>query len=145
MSQNSQSKAVNLTLPTFQANMERIFPFAPKTGAKKGLFQNINFQYAGRAENRIITTEDKLFGPMMFDNAKYGMKHTIPLSTNFKLLKYLSVTASTNYSEVWTQNIIKYDDFNVETNSIKKIQLIRLVLSENMVLVHLWDNNLWNC
>ncbi len=120
MSQNSQSKAVNLTLPTFQANMERIFPFAPKIGAKKGLFQNINFQYAGRAENRIITTEDKLFGPMMFDNAKYGMKHTIPLSTNFKLLKYLSVTASTNYSEVWTQNMIKYDDFNVETNSIKK-------------------------
>ena len=120
MSQNSQSKAVNLTLPTLQATMERIFPFAPKNGAAKGFFQNINFQYAGRAENRIITTEEKLFGPMMFDNAKYGMKHTIPLSTNFKLLKYLSVSTSANYNEVWTQNIIKYNDFDIETNSIKK-------------------------
>ena len=120
MSQNSQSKAVNLTLPTLQTTMERIFPFKPKNGTAKGFFQNINFQYAGRAENRIITTEEKLFGPMMFDNAKYGMKHTIPLSTNFKLLKYLSVSSSANYNEVWTQNMINYNDFDIETNSIKK-------------------------
>ena len=120
MSQNSKSKAVNLTLPTFQASMERIFPFAPKVGAKKGFFQNINFQYTGRAENRIITTEEALFGPTMFDNAKYGMKHNIPLSTNFKLLKYLSFTSSANFEEVWTQNTVKYNDFNPETNLAAK-------------------------
>ena len=112
MSQNSKSKAVNLTLPTFQANMERIYPFAPKIGAKKGIFQNINFQYTSRAENRIITTEDALFGPTMFDNAKTGMKHTIPLSTNFKLFKYLSMSTSANYEEVWTQNTVRFSDFD---------------------------------
>ena len=114
MSQNSQSKSVNLTLPTFQANMERIYPFAPKVGAKKGLFQNINFQYTSRAENRIITTEEALFGPSMFDNAKMGMKHTIPLSTNFKLFKYLSMSASANYDEVWTQNTVRFSDYDPE-------------------------------
>lgn len=112
LSQNSQSKSVNLTLPTFQATMERIYPFAPKVGAKKGFFQNINFQYAGRAENRIITTEDALFGPTMFDNAKSGMKHTIPLSTNFKLFKYLSLSTSANYEEVWTQNTVRFSDYD---------------------------------
>ncbi|MDA9003344.1 putative LPS assembly protein LptD [Flavobacteriaceae bacterium] len=112
MSQNSKSKAVNLTLPTFQANMERIYPFAPKIGAKKGIFQNINFQYTSRAENRIITTEDALFGPTMFDNAKTGMKHTIPLSTNFKLFKYLSMSTSANYEEIWTQNTVRFSDFD---------------------------------
>lgn len=114
MSQNSKSKSVNLTLPTFQANMERIYPFAPKVGAKKGLFQNINFQYTSRAENRIITTEDNLFGPRMFDNAKSGMKHSIPLSTNFKLFKYLSMSASANYDEIWTQNTVRFSDYNPE-------------------------------
>ena len=117
MSQNSQSKSVNLTLPTFQATMERIFPFAPKVGAKKGFFQNINFQYAGRAENRIITTEEALFGPTMFDNAKSGMKHTIPISTNFKLFKYLSMSTSANYEEVWTQNTVRFQDFDPQTNT----------------------------
>jgi len=114
MSQNSQSKSVNLTLPTFQANMERIYPFAPKVGAKKGIFQNINFQYTGRAENRIITTEEALFGPNMFENAKMGMKHSIPLSTNFKLFKYLSMSTSANYDEVWTQNTVRFSDYDPE-------------------------------
>lgn len=114
MSQNSKSKSVNLTLPTFQANMERIYPFALKVGAKKGLFQNINFQYTSRAENRIITTEEALFGPSMFDNSKMGMKHTIPLSTNFKLFKYLSMSASANYDEVWTQNTVRFSDYDPE-------------------------------
>ena len=120
MSQNSQSKVVNLTLPTFQATMERIYPFAPKDGAKKGIFQNINFQYTGRAENRIITTEEALFGPDMFTNAKRGMKHSIPLSTNFKLLKYLSFSTSVNYDEIWTQNTVKFNDFSPEINSVVK-------------------------
>ena len=120
MSQNSQSKSVNLTLPTFQANMERIYPFAPKVGAKKGLFQNINFQYTSRAENRIITTEEALFGPSMFDNSKMGMKHTIPLSTNFKLFKYLSMSASANYDEVWTQNTVRFSDYDPELGGAVK-------------------------
>ena len=112
MSQNSQSKSVNLTLPTFQASMERIYPFAPKVGAKQGFFQNINFQYTSRAENRIITTEEALFGPRMFDDAKTGMKHSIPISTNFKLFKYLSVSTSANYDEVWTQNTVRFSDYD---------------------------------
>ncbi len=112
MSQNSKSKSVNLTLPTFQTNMERIYPFAPKVGAKKGILQNINFQYTGRAENRIITTEDNLFTAKMFDAAKSGMKHSIPLSTNFKLIKYLSISASANYEEIWTQNRVRYRDYD---------------------------------
>ena len=120
MSQNSQSKSVNLTLPTFQANMERIYPFAPKVGAKKGFFQNINFQYSSRAENRIITTEDALFSNNMFDNSKTGMKHSVPISTNFKLFKYISMTTSANYEEIWTQNIIRFSDYNDDIKSAVK-------------------------
>ena len=88
MSQNSNTKRVNLTLPTFQASLDRIFPFAPKDRHKKGLFQNINLQYSTRAENRINTTEEDLFTSKMFDNARSGALHSIPLSTNFKIFKY---------------------------------------------------------
>ena len=40
MSQNSKTKSVNLTLPTFQGSLDRIFPFEPKEKTKKGLIQN---------------------------------------------------------------------------------------------------------
>ena len=35
----------------------------------------------------------------MFRDAKAGFQHTIPLSTNFKLFKHLSMSTSTNFKE----------------------------------------------
>ncbi|MCY4216395.1 MAG: putative LPS assembly protein LptD [Flavobacteriaceae bacterium] len=120
LSQNSRSMRVNLTLPSFQGNLERIFPFAPRTGSKSGILQNINFQYSTKFENRIITDEDKMFKKGMFDDARYGATHTVPISTNFKVLKYLSVTVGSNIKEVWTPTTIRYQDFDIAENAAIK-------------------------
>jgi hypothetical protein len=116
MSQNSRTNLVNLTLPTFTANLERIYPFAPKNGSKKGIIQNINLQYSTRAENRITTNSDDLFSGEMFENTQNGMVHNIPLSTNFKILKHISVSTSANYSDVWVPKTIKYKNYDPEIN-----------------------------
>src|SRR5690606_13202349 len=47
------------------------------------------------------------FKSEMFDDARVGIQHSIPISTNFKILKYFSVSASTNFEEVWTLNTIR--------------------------------------
>ena len=119
LSQNTQTQTVNLTLPTFQANMERIFPFAPKTGTKKGFIQNINFQYSTRGESRIITTEEFLFKKEMFDDARSGVTHSIPISTNFKIFKHLSVSTSANYKEIWAPDTVRYNDYTEEAGVVK--------------------------
>ena len=54
----------------------------------------------------------------MFDDAKTGMKHNIPISTNFKLFKYISVSTNANFEEVWTQNTIRISDFNPQNNGV---------------------------
>lgn len=101
-SQNTQTETINMTLPTLQGSIGRMYPFAPKTGSKKGIIQNINLQYNLRGENRIETTDSLFFKKEMFDDAKAGFQHSIPLTTNFKLFKYFSMSASTNFNEVWT-------------------------------------------
>lgn len=116
--QNTQTKAINLTLPTLQANVARIFPFAPKTGIKKGAFQNINLQYSVRAENTINKTDSLFLKKAMFDNVKIGAQHSIPLSTNFKVLKYLSVSAGASYNEVWTLNTVEKSYDNVAKKEV---------------------------
>lgn len=105
-SQNTNTQSINMTLPTFQGTVGRIFPFAPKVGSKKGFIQNINLQYNVRGENRIETTDSLFFKKEMFDDAQIGFQHSIPLSTNFKVFKYFSLSASTNYEEVWTFHTI---------------------------------------
>lgn len=100
-SQNTQTQQINMTLPTLQFSIDRIFPLAPKNGIKKGFIKNINLQYNLRGENRIATTDSLFFKSEMFKTALAGFEHTIPVSTNFKLFKYLSASTSFNYREVW--------------------------------------------
>lgn len=106
-SQNTNTQQINMTLPTFQGSLGRIYPFASKTGSKKGIIQNINLQYSVRGENRINTTDSLFFKKEMFDDAKAGFQHSIPLSTNFKLFKYFSLSANSSFNEVWTFNTVK--------------------------------------
>jgi lipopolysaccharide assembly outer membrane protein LptD (OstA) len=124
-SQNTRSKSVNLILPTFQGNMERIYPFVKKNTQKKGIFENINFQYTVRGENRINTTDSLFLKKGMFDDAKYGMKHTIPISTNFKMFKHFSVSLNGNFEEVWTGSSILKNDFDIMNNTQGEIITIK--------------------
>jgi hypothetical protein len=110
-SQNTNTEVINLTLPTLQASVGRVFPFAPKTGSKNGIIQNINFQYNVRGENRIETTDSLFFKAEMFDDARVGALHSIPVSTNFKVFNYFSVGANVNLEEAWTLTTIdKFED-----------------------------------
>ncbi|TYA78646.1 putative LPS assembly protein LptD [Seonamhaeicola marinus] len=129
-STNTEEATINMTLPTFQGSIGRMYPFASKTGSKKGIVQNINLQYNVRGENRIQTTDEFFFKKEMFDEARAGFQHTIPVSTNFKVFKHFSVSASTNFNEVWTFKTFKkvYDNEArrlVTTDTIKGFDAYR--------------------
>jgi len=106
-SQNTQSSEIQMTLPDLQYSIDRIYPFVGKDGMKKGFFKNINLQYNMSGRNSFTTTDSLFFSKEMFDNARLGVQHTIPLSTNFKLFKYFSASTSMNYNEVWAIKTIR--------------------------------------
>jgi lipopolysaccharide assembly outer membrane protein LptD (OstA) len=118
-SQNSGTQEINMTLPTLQLSVDRVFPFAPTDGVKKGFIKNINFQYSVSGRNEFKTTDSLFFTPKMFKNAKVGMQHSIPLSTNFKVMKYFSATASATYNEVWYLKTIRK---NYDNNASKVVE-----------------------
>ena len=117
-SQNTNTQTINMTLPTFQGSVSRIYPFASKVGTKKGVIQNVNFQYNVRGENRILTTDSLFFKKEMFETAKSGFQHSIPISTNFKLLKYFSFSTSANFQENWVFKTIN-KSYNVELQDVE--------------------------
>ncbi len=106
-SQNTQTQEINMTLPTLQLSVDRIYPFVGKDGVKKGFFKNINLQYNLNGRNSFVTNDSLFFKPQMFRDAKIGVQHSIPLSTNFKLFKYFSASTSMNYEEIWYAKTIK--------------------------------------
>lgn len=136
-SQNTQTEVINMTLPTLQASVDRVYPFVGKDGVKKGFIKNINLQYNLSGKNNIVTTDSLFFKPQMFRDAQIGMQHSIPISTNFKIFKYFSAGASTNYQETWvTKTIDRHYDTNlsrVDTTTVNGFDAFRTYnLSTNL-------------
>jgi lipopolysaccharide assembly outer membrane protein LptD (OstA) len=117
-SQNTQTQVINMTLPTLQLSVDRVYPFAGKDGVKKGFIKNINLQYNLNGRNDIITTDSLFFKPQMFRDARIGMQHSIPISTNFKIFKYFSASTSANYNEVWTAKTVERS-FNIDKSAVE--------------------------
>ena len=75
----------------------------------------------------------------MFENAKSGVQHLIPFTTNFKLFKFFSVSAGGRYQETWTGKTIRFNDFvrgdmSFETSDVEDFVILR---SDNTPTYHL--------
>ncbi len=117
--QNTNTEQIDMTLPSLQLTMDRIYPLAPKSGAKKNALQNIGLSYNFDAQNKVTTTDELFFKPGMFDKARSGAKHTISASTNLKALKFITLSPSVNYNEVWYLKTID-QNYNPEENIVEK-------------------------
>lgn len=98
--QNTNTEQIDMNLPSLQLSMDRIYPFAPKFGSKKNPIQNIGLTYNMDLQNRITTTDDDFLKAGMFEDARSGLRQTVAMSTNAKVLKYITLSPNINYSEV---------------------------------------------
>ncbi len=112
-SQNSRDTTISLTLPQLTFNMSRIYPFKAKTrSGKEKWFEKIGLSYSMDMQNTINTKENQLMNSSLIKDWQNGVKHSIPVSTSLKALKYITISPSFNYGERWyTQQIRKrYND-----------------------------------
>ena len=122
-SQNINNKTISMSLPSLQVNMDRIYPFTSKSGAKNNAIQKLSVNYSLKGDNKINTTDEFFFKKEMFETAKSGIQHNASFNTNMKVLKYFTLSPNANYKEVWyfdkisktynaTENIIVSDTLN---------------------------------
>jgi hypothetical protein len=103
--QNKQTREFSVILPQLDFQMNRITPFEKKSGGgKPSWYESIGFSYSVQAQNKITATDTTIFTREALNDAQYGVKHSIPVSTNFTIFKYFQVTPSINYSEKWYFN-----------------------------------------
>lgn len=116
-SQNLSTKQVDLPIPDLSLNVNNIYPF--KNSRNSMFLQNINVRYTGTAVNQITNNLGRIAFdeqgnpkdsiapftldnfPYFFNNAKKGVRHAVPFSTSFRLLKFLTFSPSFNYEERW--------------------------------------------
>ncbi|MFK5891332.1 MAG: putative LPS assembly protein LptD [Flavobacteriaceae bacterium] len=118
LAQNTNTKQIDMSFPSLQVSMNRIYPFAPKNGPKKNPLQNMGLTYNLRADYKIRTNDEDFFKKAMFKNARSGVQHNISTSTNLKMLKYFTLSPSANYKEVWYFNSLN-KNYNPTLNTVE--------------------------
>ncbi|MDA8596484.1 putative LPS assembly protein LptD [Flavobacteriaceae bacterium] len=100
-SQNTNTEQINMSLPSLKVNMDRIYPFSPKSGTASNPIQKIGLTYGLKADNRVQTTDDEFFTDQMWQDMQSGVQQDISASTNMKAFKYWTISPNANYKEVW--------------------------------------------
>lgn len=101
-SQNTLNKSIDITLPQMTLTANRFYPFRrAKQVGKLRWYENISVNYSANAENRYNTTDSTIFQGDWTKEMKYGMKHSIPISSSITLFKYLRFNNSISLTERW--------------------------------------------
>lgn len=100
--QTSSTQMVTLNSPNLSLSMSRIYPFKRKkrVGSERW-YEKISLSYSGQLRNSISTKEDELFKKNLIRDWSNGISHNIPISASYKLLDYIDLTLSANYTERW--------------------------------------------
>ncbi len=101
-SQNTITKAVDMSLPDVTFSVARFYPLRRRQPIGKiRWYEEITMSLNSTASNQIRIKEEELFTPKMFADMKNGVQHSVPISHSFKVLKHFTLSNSMSYSEKW--------------------------------------------
>jgi len=113
-SQNTITHAINIDLPVLTFSVDRIYPAkwfedenAPINPNK--WYNNVSFTINTSAESRVATTDSLLFKPQTLRQIQNGANTSIPISGNFRVFRYFTLTPSVNFTTTeYLQTIRKH-------------------------------------
>ncbi len=116
-SQDINKGTVAMVLPTLSVTMPQIYPFAPKSGAKKGVLQSIYLDYKMNLQNSLTTNTEDMFTSKMFDNSQNGMTNQTNFGTTTTIFNYFQLGITGNYKEASTLKTVR-KDYNSVSDSL---------------------------
>lgn len=101
-SQNTLNRSVDLSLPEIAFSVNRLHPFRRKerTGQLRW-YEDITLNYSMNARNELRTTDSLLFKKETWDEMRNGVRHSIPISHSFRVLRHFNLSNSFNYNMNW--------------------------------------------
>ena len=130
-SYNINSGAISLDLPSMTLSSIQFYPFRKKkSSGKRKWYEDISFSYRANLINTIDTYDSLLTSSDLIKNFRNGIMHSIPISSNVKILKHLNWTNSISYTERWYTNSIS-KTYNPETDLIDKDTIYGFIANRN--------------
>ncbi len=119
--QNTQTRQVNVTLPSLNFHVTQINPFQSKKRIGTHWYDKITTSYTLDMQNR-TTFYDSAFSFNTLDMKQFqnGVHHSIPISASYTVLRFINMSFSVNYNEYWNTRRI-YQGFDQALDRIDTI------------------------
>ncbi|MDP1843016.1 MAG: putative LPS assembly protein LptD [Sediminibacterium sp.] len=100
--QNSNTRLVNMNLPTVNFNVVTFYPFQSKeqVGSAKW-YEKIGIGYSGNFQNQASFYDTAFNVRRILDTIQYGAVHSIPITLSLPTLGPINIAPSVSYEERW--------------------------------------------
>ena len=101
-SQNTATRAMDMSLPRLDIRMKQINPFKQRrrVGDEKW-FERVTLGYSSKLQYDLRGVDSTFFQQETFDNARFGFQHNISTNVNFNVFKYFQLSPFANLRETW--------------------------------------------
>ncbi len=108
--QKLSDSLISITLPDASLSMSSVNPFKRKTiVGKTRWYENIRLSYTGNAQNVLLDAkmDSTFYTKSTLEKFQKGVRHSIPISTNIKFLKYFSLNPNITFNDRWLYNKVE--------------------------------------
>jgi len=93
--QNNIDSTLNLSIPEIDLSMSRLYFKRKNKVGKSRFYEKIGVSYSMNMKNSVQKIKEyDLFKPNFLDKFDNGIKHSLPISANWKLFKYFTLNPS---------------------------------------------------
>lgn len=142
MHSQSANKQVEIVFPQLTFNVNRFFPFKRENAVKQTVIDKIGISYLLETQNKLSGTDSTIFKGSPLDSMNFGIRHQVPISTNFNILKYITATPALNLSSVmYTKSINKTYSTQRQFNGSDTVNTPVVTTNTNKDFVAAYDAN----
>ncbi len=131
ISQRTQDSTLSVSFPNVTLTMSQAYPFKRKKAAgDEKWYEKIRMSYSGQLQNSLTAKQNEFFKKSLIKDWRNGMKHSIPISATFNVLKYINITPSVNFTDrMYTTKVRRHWD---EVHGVE-------VMDTTHSLYNVWD------
>ncbi len=110
ISQRTQDSTLAVSFPNLNVTMSQTAPFKRKkaVGAEKW-YEKIKMSYSGQFQNSLTAQQNVFFKKSLIKDWRNGIRHSVPVSATFTVLKYINVSPSISMTDRMYTSKIKRD------------------------------------
>ncbi|MBD5219647.1 MAG: LPS-assembly protein LptD [Bacteroidales bacterium] len=114
LTQRTQDSTLAVSFPNVTVSLSQVYPFKRKHAAgNEKWYEKIKLSYSGMLQNSLTAKQNEFFKKSLIKDWRNGMKHEVPISATFNVLKYFNLTPSVRFTDrMYTSKVRR--DWNAE-------------------------------